>query len=70
MKTELIVQAFKRALALRGPIPGLIHRSDRGSQYASTAYQKLLRASQSVYSMSRKGNCHDNAAMESFWHSL
>ena len=70
MKTELVVQAFKRALALRGPIPGLIHHSDRGSQYASTAYQKLLRASEVVCSMSRKGNCYDNAAMESFWHSL
>lgn len=70
MKTDLVSQAFQRALALRGPVPGLVHHSDRGSQYASTAYQKLLKTSGVVCSMSRKGNCWDNAAMESFWHSL
>jgi putative transposase len=70
MKNDLVIQAFKRALALRGPVAGLILHSDRGSQYASTAYQKLLKGSGIVCSMSRKGNCYDNAAMESFWHSL
>lgn len=70
MKTDLVSQAFERALALRGPVPGLVHHSDRGSQYASKAYQKRLKASGIVCSMSRKGNCYDNAAMESFWHSL
>ena len=70
MKTDLVSQAFERALALRGPVPGLVHHSDRGSQYASIAYQKLLKGSGIVCSMSRKGNCYDNAAMESFWHSL
>jgi len=70
MKTDLVSQAFRRAMALRGPVPGLIHHSDRGSQYASKAYQKLLKASGMVCSMSGKGNCYDNAAMESFWHSL
>jgi transposase InsO family protein len=70
MKTDLVSQAFGRALALRGPVPGLVHHSDRGSQYASIAYQKLLKASGVICSMSRKGNCYDNAVMESFWHSL
>jgi putative transposase len=70
MKNDLVIQAFKRALALRGPVAGLILHSDRGSQYASSAYQKLLKGSGIVCSMSRKGNCYDNAAMESFWHSL
>lgn len=70
MKNDLVIEAFHRALALRGPVPGLIHHSDRGSQYASTTYQKLLKASGIISSMSRKGNCYDNAAMESFWHSL
>lgn len=70
MKTDLVSQAFERALALRGPVPGLVHHSDRGSQYASIAYQKLLKVAGIVCSMSRKGNCYDNAAMESFWHSL
>jgi len=70
MKTDLISQALERALALRGPVPGLILHSDRGSQYASKAYQKQLKAAGLICSMSRKGNCYDNAAMESFWHSL
>lgn len=70
MKTDLIGQALARALALRGPVPGLIHHSDRGSQYASNAYRKHLKAAGMICSMSRKGNCYDNAAMESFWHSL
>jgi len=70
MKTDLISQALARALALRGPVPGLVHHSDRGSQYASTSYQKQLKAAGMICSMSRKGNCYDNAAMESFWHSL
>ena len=70
MKTDLVSQAFRRALALRGPVRGLVHHSDRGSQYASKTYQQLLKASGMVCSMSRKGKCYDNAAMESFWHSL
>jgi putative transposase len=70
MKTDLISQALERALALRGPVPGLVLHSDRGSQYASKTYQKRLKAAGLICSMSRKGNCYDNAAMESFWHSL
>ena len=70
MKTDLVTLAFKRALALRGPVSGLVHHSDRGSQYASKSYQRLLKSAGVICSMSRKGNCYDNAAMESFWHSL
>ena len=51
MTADLVSQAFQRALALRGPVPGLVHHSDRGSQYASKAYQKLLKASGVVCSM-------------------
>ena len=52
------------------PEPRLLHHSDRGSQYASGDYQKLLKAHGIVCSMSRKGNCWDNAAMESFFGTL
>ncbi|WP_148039202.1 IS3 family transposase, partial [Brevibacillus agri] len=51
------------------PAPGLLHHSDRGSQYASTEYQKRLEKYQMIGSMSRKGNCYDNACIESF-HSV
>jgi transposase InsO family protein len=70
MKTSLVSLALERAIAMRGPVPGLIHHSDRGSQYASKDYRKLLKKYRLICSMSRKGNCYDNAAMESFWHSL
>lgn len=70
MKTDLVIEAIERALAQRGPVPGLVHYSDRGSQYASRCYQKLLKDAGMICSMSRKGNCYDNAAIESFWHSL
>ncbi len=70
MTVDLVSQALHRALALRGPVPGLVHHSDRGSQYASMAYRKQLTDARIICSMSRKGNCWDNAAMESFWHSL
>ncbi len=51
-------------------LPGLMHHSDRGSQYAAGAYQKRLAEHGIVCSMSRKGNCWDNAPMESFFHTL
>jgi putative transposase len=51
----------------RQPPPGLLHHSDRGSQYASAEYQALLTQAKMRSSMSRKGNCWDNAAMESFF---
>jgi transposase InsO family protein len=58
------------AMARRHPAPGLLHHSDRGSQYTSTNYQVLLAQAGIQVSMSRKGNCYDNAAMESFIGSL
>lgn len=58
------------AISLRNPPPGLIHHSDRGSQYASYAYQALLKQQYMIPSMSRKGNCWDNAPVERFFSSL
>ena len=70
MKTELVVQALKQAVARTKAEPGLLIHSDRGVQYASEKYQKLLRQYGFICSMSRKGNCYDNAPMESFWGKL
>ncbi len=67
---ELVEQALLMALARRHPQPGLLHHSDRGSQYTSARYQALLAEVGMRVSMSRKGNCYDNAAMESFFGSL
>jgi transposase InsO family protein len=58
------------ALKQRRPLAGLLHHSDRGSQYASQDYQTLLTRHQFQPSMSRRGNCYDNAPMESFFASL
>jgi transposase InsO family protein len=58
------------ALARRRPKPGLLHHSDRGCQYTSTAYRKKLEQAGIIVSMSRTGNCWDNAAMESFFGTL
>jgi transposase InsO family protein len=58
------------ALAQRQPQAGLLHHSDRGSQYAGRPYQELLKQQQCQVSMSRKGNCWDNAPMESFFATL
>lgn len=70
MSQNLVMQAFFRAVAAKRPDKGLIHHSDRGSQYCAHAYQKLLRQFGMTASMSRKGNCWDNAPMESFWGTL
>ena len=70
MPTALVARAFERAVATQQPSPGLLHHSDRGSQYASDAYRELLRRHGVVASMSRAGNCYDNARMESFWATL
>ena len=70
MKKALVIRALMMAINLRQPPPGLIHHSDRGSQYASHAYQKLLRQHDMITSMSRKGNCWDNAPVERFFSSL
>ena len=68
--TELVKSALQRATTQRLPEPGLLHHSDRGSQYASDAYQQALDDLERVCSMSRKGDCWDNAMMESFFGSL
>lgn len=70
MKTDLVSSALKKAIYRTSPKPGLIVHSDRGVQYASNQYQKLLKKNHFICSMSRKGNCYDNAPMESFWGKL
>jgi len=70
METTLVKEALRKALADRRPAAGLLHHSDRGSQYASSAFQALLHSWQIVPSMSGLGHCYDNAAMESFWSTL
>jgi len=67
---ELAMRALQQAIDLRQPSPGLILHSDRGSQYASLVFQNKLAANGILQSMSRKGNCYDNAPMESFFKSL
>lgn len=64
------LMALEEALRRRRPEPGLVHHSDQGCQYASYDYQQRLRKAQAISSMSRRGNCCDNAAMESFFSSL
>jgi transposase InsO family protein len=70
MTAELVVRALEQAVAARHPAKGLIHHSDRGSQYCSHEYQGLLRNYEMRVSMSRKGDCYDNAPIESFWGTL
>lgn len=70
LDTAVPLAALMMALRRRKPDRGLIHHSDRGVQYASAAYRSVLAAHGLVASMSRKGNCYDNAAMEAFWSSL
>ena len=67
MTKELVIKSFKQAKEMRKPEPGLIFHSDRGSQYASDEFKELLDSSKAVQSMSRKGNCWDNAVAESFF---
>jgi transposase InsO family protein len=64
---SLTIRALTKALRLRGPVPGCLHHSDRGVQYASAAYRALLQQSGLTSSMSRKGDCWDNAVVESFF---
>jgi transposase InsO family protein len=66
----LVVDALKTALCQRRPAPGLVHHSDRGSQYASEAFQQALETAGIGCSMSRRGNCWDNAPVESFFGTL
>jgi putative transposase len=70
MTADIVIDALTMAWFRRRPAPGLIHHSDRGSQYASQAFQDKLAAYGMVCSMSRKGNCWDNAPSESFFNSL
>ena len=70
MTTDIVLDALTMAWFRRKPVPGLMHHSDRGSQYASHAFQARLKEYGMVCSMSRKGNCWDNAPTESFFNSL
>ena len=70
MTKNLIHQSLFRAVATKRPAPGLIHHSDRGSQYCSEEYRRLIDRFGMKASMSGKGNCYDNAPMESFWGTL
>ena len=67
MTKNLVSQSLFRAVASQRPPAGLIHHSDRGSQYCAAEYQSLLKQFKMVVSMSRRGNCYDNAPIESFW---
>lgn len=70
METSLIVRALDMAISNRQPDAGLLHHSDRGCQYTSGGYRQLLADHQMTVSMSRRGNCYDNACAESFWGRL
>ena len=70
MRAELTMAALTMAIQRRRPEAGLIHHSDRGSQYAAGDYRKILQAAAITQSMSRKANCWDNAPMESFFGTL
>ncbi len=70
MTADIVIDALTMAWFRKKPAPGLIHHSDRGSQYASHAFQARLKEYGMVCSMSRKGNCWDNAPSESFFNSL
>ena len=70
LETPLVKEALQQALVDRRPAAGLLHHSDRGVQYASSAYRALLHSCHIRPSMSAAGNCYDNAAMESFWSTL
>ncbi len=70
MTTDLVSHALRKAVGAKRPRPGLIHHSDRGSQYCAHDYQDQLRQWGMIPPMSRKGNCYDNAPMESFWGTL
>lgn len=70
LTSELSKQALRDAIKRRGNVKGLLHHSDQGKEYYASDYQELLKENEIVCSMSRKGNCWDNAVMESFFHSL
>jgi len=70
MTKDLVCRALMKAVQARKPTAGLILHSDRGSQYCSTNYRHMVKQFGMIQSMSRKGNCYDNAPMESFWGTL
>lgn len=70
LRTELIEDALLAALGSRAPEPGCVHHSDRGCQYASSSYRGLCESQGLRLSMSRRGNCYDNAVVESFFGTL
>ena len=70
LKTDLVEDAFRQAIFRDRPGPGLVVHSDRGCQYASDQFRQILVQHQALSSMAAKGNCYDNAAMESFWATL
>ena len=70
MTADLVGKALNMAVKNKRPNPGLIVLSDRGSQYCSHAYHKIIKQHQFIGSMSGKGNCYDNAPIESFWGAL
>ena len=70
MKKELVIKALNQALSKREIGKEIIHHSDRGSQYASYKYQNILKENGFKSSMSKKGDCYDNAVVESFFHTL
>lgn len=70
MKTELCLKALKNAVRRYRPPKGLIHHSDRGIQYCSKEYQQYLKDRGFICSMSRKGNCYDNACAETFFGTI
>lgn len=70
LHVSLVLAALAQARRNRRPPPGLLHHSDQGVQYACNDYRDVLAATDMICSMSRRGNCYDNAAMESFWSTL
>ena len=70
LRADLPLAALRMAISAQRPSTGLIHHSDRGVQYASTDYRMLMQSAGLRASMSRKGDCYDNAPMESFFHTL
>jgi putative transposase len=70
MTSALVMKSLFRAAVRKHPAPGLIHHSDRGSQYCSKKYWKMIKQFKMKASMSRRGNCYDNAPIESFWGTL
>ncbi len=70
LESDLVEQALRQATQERAGLQGLLHHSDQGVQYAARSYQQLLATQQIEVSMSRRGNCYDNAPIESFFSTL